>query len=148
MTRTVAGVFLLVMAWGYSVAISQEAPAASTWDGVFTEEQAKRGEEAYQGTCAACHGTELVSVDNETPSLTGPRFDVSWVGKTIGERFDAMRKTMPATEPGSLDEKTYADIIAYILKFNGYPAGTQELPADFDALGKIVVESKDKKKQP
>jgi mono/diheme cytochrome c family protein len=129
----------LLLAGGLAVA-AQDAAPGSIWSGVFSEAQAKRGEEAYQASCAGCHGVDLVSVDSETPSLTGPRFNTSWVGKTIGDRFDVIRKTMPATDPGTLDDQTTIDIVAFILKTNGYPAGQAELGVDAAALGKITIE--------
>jgi hypothetical protein len=37
---------------------------------------------------------------------------------------------MPQTEPGSLSQQAYLDIVAYILQRNEYPAGSDELTAD------------------
>ena len=39
---------------------SQGSETRSVWDGVYTEEQAKRGEELYRKECASCHGYTLV----------------------------------------------------------------------------------------
>jgi quinoprotein glucose dehydrogenase len=130
---------VILLRWGLAAAPGQEAPA-SIWDGVFSKAQAERGKNAYQASCATCHGDDLVAVDPEAPSLTGPRFKAEWIGKTIGERFQLARDTMPSNDPGSLDDKTYVDIMAFILDFNGYPAGARELEPDVDALGRIVIE--------
>ena len=138
MKMTVAIVGLLVVG-GFSSAITQSAQPRSTLDGVFSEAQAKRGEDAYQGSCAQCHGDDLISVDSETPSLTGPRFKAEWVGKTLSERFELIRTTMPSMNPGNLDDQTNIDIVAFILKFNGYPSGKQDLAADLQTLATITI---------
>src|SRR6266481_2816818 len=41
-----------------------EAESRSVWDGVYTEDQAKRGETIYQKECAACHGAMLTGGDS------------------------------------------------------------------------------------
>ena len=61
------------------------AQAKSQWDGVYTEAQAKRGEDAYSASCGSCHGDDLVSHDAEAPSLTGARFTSQWTGKTLAQ---------------------------------------------------------------
>jgi hypothetical protein len=43
-------------------------------------------------------------------------------------------KTMPPPNPGSLPDDTYADIVAYVLDFNGFESGDAELPVDSEAL--------------
>jgi len=57
------------------VARAQEtvATSRSVWDGVYTEEQAKRGEELYRKECASCHGETLVGGGGAAP-LTGGTF--------------------------------------------------------------------------
>ena len=42
----------------------------SVWDGVYTAEQAKRGEALYGQHCAACHGGTLLGAE-AAPALTG-----------------------------------------------------------------------------
>jgi mono/diheme cytochrome c family protein len=108
---------------------------------VYSDAQAKRGEDAYMGSCAQCHGDNLITVDAETPSLTGPRFKSEWTGKTLSERFELIKTTMPATNPGNLSDQANIDILAFILKFNGYPAGKEDLAADRAALAAIKVEA-------
>jgi hypothetical protein len=61
------------------------------------------------------------------------------VGKTVANRFRNIRTAMPAGAPGSLDDQTYIDIVAYILQFNGMPAGNQKLMPEVEALEKIVI---------
>jgi S-disulfanyl-L-cysteine oxidoreductase SoxD len=46
---------------------------------------------------------------------------------------------MPADHPGSLTRPEAADLLAYILSFNKFPAGKTELPSDEDSLKKIML---------
>mgnify|MGYP003493898259 FL=1 len=74
------------------------------------------------------------------PSSGGRAFGVKWDGKTLGDTFAYIAANMPQDKPGGLNAQTYADIIAYILKFSRYPAGAAELPGDPKALAGIKVE--------
>ena len=68
--------------------------ASSVWDGVFTDEQAKRGEAAYRQECSNCHGAELEGGDM-TPPLVGGGFTSNWNDLTLGDLFERIRLTMP-----------------------------------------------------
>ena len=136
MTIRAAATCLLLLC-GTSLLHAQESKSTST--GVFTEEQAKKGEAAYQSRCASCHGTDLHSTEAEAPDLTEGAFKFGWQGKTVAERFDTIRKTMPPQRGGSLDDQTYLDIVAYILRFNNVPSGNQALQPDLDKLKQIVI---------
>jgi cytochrome c len=130
----------LLVAGGAVATPAQVAPSHSTAEGVFTDAQAKRGADVYASRCAQCHGDALISRDDESPSLAGIGFKTMWVGKNLADRFSIV-KTMPPTDPGSLDEQTCVDLVAFILKFNGYPTGGQELPADNGVLETIRIEA-------
>src|SRR5260370_19786820 len=97
----------------------------SVWDGVYTEEQAKRGEETYQKECASCHGDSLVGGGGASP-LTGGTFLSNWNGLTVGDLFERIRKTMPQGSLGKLTQQQDADVLAYLLSFNKFPAGKAE----------------------
>ena len=45
----------------------------SVWDGVYTDEQAKRGAPLYSQYCASCHGAELTGGEM-APALVGSDF--------------------------------------------------------------------------
>ena len=109
------------------VADAQEASGPSIWSGVFTAAQATRGNDAYQASCSGCHGGDLRATDPEAVDLTGPRFQAKWNGKTLEERFETIRDTMPLGNANTLGDKTYMDILAFILQFNDFPAGDREL---------------------
>ena len=132
----IAGALLLI---GIAATQAQPAGKTSTASGVFTAEQAKNGEAVFQARCASCHGADLHSTDPEAPDLTEAAFRFGWNGKTIANRFEEIRGTMPYGNAGSLDDQTYLDIVAYILQFNGIPSGAKKLEPDVPTLEKIVI---------
>ena len=138
MTR-LAALACSIAVCGFSLAHAQQAGERTTSSGVFTAEQAKSGERSFQSRCAGCHGTDLHATDPEAPDLTDEGFKFGWLGKTVANRFRNIRIAMPAGAPGSLDDQTYIEIVAYILQFNGSPPGDQKLPPDIDALEQIVI---------
>lgn len=112
----------------------------SVTDGVYTEDQAKRGSLLYNQHCSACHGADLTGGD-EVPALRGESFLANWSGLPLSELFDRIRTSMPGDRPGTLNRQQNADIIAYVLKFDSYPAGGSELPTQTDALRQIRFEA-------
>lgn len=110
-------------------------PAPSTMTGVYTAAQAEEGKPLYDGACAVCHGPTLLG-SFEAPPLTG-RLVANWAGGSVGGLHSYTQKAMPLFAPGSLSAENNAKLVAYILKANGYPAGSKPLPADSAALAKI-----------
>jgi len=131
-----AGAALAMLLLGAWVAAAQDASSHSIWSGVFTEAQAKRGDDAYQASCAGCHGSDLHATDPEAGDFTGAAFRAKWNGKTLQERFELMRDTMPLGNANSLGDKTYLDILAFILRSNDFPPGNQELVPE---TAKVIV---------
>jgi S-disulfanyl-L-cysteine oxidoreductase SoxD len=111
-------------------------PPASVWDGVYSEEQAGRGQPLYVKECAACHGSSL-SGGETAPPLTGSAFMANWSGLTVGDLFERIRLSMPEGRPGTLSRQQNADILAYMLSVNQFPAGKAELQKDTDRLKQI-----------
>ena len=111
--------------------------AKSVKEGVYTAEQAKRGEAMYKENCAACHGEDLAG-SGPMPALAGNDFVANW--KTVGDLFEKTHSSMPASAPGSLSEQQTSDIIAFMLSKSNFPAGTTELAAKQDALMQIKIE--------
>jgi mono/diheme cytochrome c family protein len=94
----------------------------------------------YLQECAACHGRDLEAVTEfGAPPLAGDQFLKRWQGKTVRALFELTRATMPLDSPGRLSRRQYADIIAHVLKANGFSAGDRELPDDNDMLQSIVI---------
>ena len=117
------------------------AQEKTQWDGIFTAEQAKRGETVYSDSCVPCHGPDLGGSDL-APALTGADFASNWNDMKIGDLFDRVSQTMPLSAPGSLTAPQYADVVSFILLKSGAPAGTTELPAKKDALTSIKFAAK------
>ena len=110
----------------------------TVWDGVYTEEQAKRGADVYAEKCAMCHGDSLGGVES-APALTGPQFYATWEGENLNSLFERIRMSMPQDNPGSLSRAQNADIIAHMLHVGGYPAGSTPLEGQAGALTGIKV---------
>jgi mono/diheme cytochrome c family protein len=108
----------------------------SQWDGVYTIEQAKRGEKLYAEKCASCHGPDL-NGGEMAPGLTGGEFTANWNDLSLGDLFERMRISMPQNAPGSLSRPENADILSYILNKGNYPTGQAELPSQTEALNQI-----------
>ena len=134
----VAAAALLVAAGTLSVAVAAQ-DTQSTWDGVFTTEQAQRGSESYQQECAQCHLEDLLG-DGIAPSLIGAPFHFRWSELSVGDMLVAIRTTMPQGAPASLSPRAYVDIVAYMLQANDFPAGDMELPTDQDVLESIIIQ--------
>ena len=111
--------------------------SASVLDGVYTEAQATRGQGEFAQNCAACHGSGLTG-NGEAPALVGAEFISDWAGLTLGDLFDRIRNTMPQDNPGKLSRDVYADILAYVLKENGYPAGQKDMDRRSEYLKAIA----------
>ena len=109
----------------------------TTWDSVYSDSQAKRGESRYGVLCARCHQAELGGAD-ESPALTGGAFLGNWNGHPLSELQERIRTGMPPSSPGSFGLQDITDVVAYLLAYNGFPAGTTDLPVEEMALKGIV----------
>ena|SRR5205809_6654788 len=110
--------------------------AKTQWDGVYTADQAKRGEGLYSQYCASCHGPDLAGGEM-APGLTGGEFSSNWNDLSLGDLFERMRVSMPQNSPGSLSRQQDADILAFVLSKSKFPAGTAELPTQTEQLNAI-----------
>ncbi len=108
--------------------------ARTVWDGVYAEAQAARGVTAFGQSCAGCHA---LAAEGKAP-LVGDPFWKSFAQKTVGDLLDFVSANMPNGNPRSLSESTYRDIVALMLKSNGFPAGNTELRSDNIAAVQIV----------
>ena len=131
----VLGVGLVVLAVAISVAGQEQK---TVWDGVYTEEQAKRGSDVYAERCAMCHGDSLGGVES-APPLTGPAFYANWEGESLNALFERIRMSMPLDNPGSLSRAQNADVVSQMLRVGGYPAGTTALEGQAGVLTGIKV---------
>lgn len=113
--------------WGAVLTAALPAEQSpSVWDGVYTAAQATRGAVVFDAECAACHGPSGAG-GGMAPQLVGAAFSANYDGLTVGDLFDRNRTTMPPGNEGSLTAQQLADITAFMLQFNGFPAGDKEL---------------------
>jgi mono/diheme cytochrome c family protein len=112
--------------------VQEDGSKRSTREGVYTLAQAERGEKLFAARCAVCH---------QTAQLSGPVFLRTWNGQPAEALYDLVRTTMPQENPGSLKPQQYADLLAYIFRINGLPAGDEELKGAPRALRQVIIEA-------
>src|SRR5262249_26012173 len=91
------------------------------------------GAALYRTNCAACHAKV---------QQAGKSFQDAWAGRSLYDLFTRVRTTMPFDDPGKLSAEEYALVLAYLLKLNGYPAGSDPLPTSADELKRIRIEAR------
>ena len=131
-----AGVlFLVVLARGI---LTAQAPAKTVWDGAYTDAQAERAQGTFSATCSRCH---TLTPDGARP-LVGDQFWQANTQKTVGDLLKFVSTNMPnGRDAGSLSPSSYNDLVALILKSNGFPAGTTEVTPE--AVASIQIIPKD-----
>jgi mono/diheme cytochrome c family protein len=132
-----SGVWLAAM----STAAAKTEQVKSVWDGAFTAAQAERGAGTYKTACSECHGGDLMG-DGFAPALTGADFQSNWNDLSVGDFFERIRVSMPPSGPSGVPPAQKADIVAYILNMNKYPAGAGELEPKLEVLKGIKIELK------
>jgi len=144
---------LLVLSAAFST-VKAQTPA-SVWDGAYSQAQAQRGEVQYKQQCAVCHGDALEGdaqsergtlLNRVLPPLSGDVWKGNWNGRPLSDLFDKVIRTMPRDDPGKVSRTDTSDIIAFMLKFNGFPAGKAEMPTDPSLLTETTFESVKPKK--
>lgn len=106
-------------------------------DGVYSDAQATRGQAFYEASCTGCHRADLSGA--EGPELRGDHFSKDFAGKDLKSLYGKIVTTMPGTAPASLSNNVYLDIVAHLLRENGFPAGPNELTSESVAGVRIVA---------
>jgi mono/diheme cytochrome c family protein len=109
-------------------AIRAQETGRTVADGVYTDAQAARGAIVYDAACSGCHRADLGG--NTGPALRDQRFAREFAGKDLKTLFTKTATTMPRGAPGSLGDNVYLDVVAHLLKENGFTAGSHELTTD------------------
>ena len=104
------------------------APATSALG--FSTAQADRGRNVFRSTCTECHYSS---------EFNDRQFKFKWRRRTAGDLFEMVSTQMPEDAPGSLALQQYADIVAFVLRLNGFEPGSAELPPDAAALETISL---------
>lgn len=129
----IMGAAAMLASYG-TVRAAQDA-GKTTWDGVYSDAQATKGEAVYNDKCAKCHGADATGGD--APELTGGGFAADWDGLTVAQLFDRTRTSMPQDNPGSLSRDDTASILAYLFRKNGFPAGATDMSSAGEMVGQI-----------
>lgn len=122
-------------ALAFTVVSNVDVRAAQTKnasEGIYTKAQAERGLTLYDTSCASCH---------ELGKFKGTEFANAWTDKPLLDLHTAVA-SMPMDAPGSLKPVEYAEIIAYFLSINGYPAGQTELDGSEASIKAIKLDAK------
>jgi S-disulfanyl-L-cysteine oxidoreductase SoxD len=126
---------VFLAALGNAIVSGQAKPAGKTvWDGVYTDAQAERATATFSSTCARCH---TLTADGNRP-LSGDKFWEGYTQKTVADLLTFVSKNMPNGQGGTLPGATYNDLVALILKSNGFPAGTTEVTPETVANVQII----------
>lgn len=129
-----AGIGIMVGALAFTP-VKAQSGEKTTWDSVYSAEQATKGQTLYNTQCSKCHGDSAMGGD--APSLADSGFASSWDSLTLQQLFERTRTSMPLDAPGTLSRQETADIIAYLLRQNRFPAGTTDLSSENMHLGMI-----------
>ncbi len=140
--RTAGGLWAIAFLSSALSAQQADGPVRrSVWDRVYTEAQSRRGEALYARHCEQCHGTGLDGdTASEIPGLAFEGFMQRWRGRTADDLLLRMERSMPQAAPGSLTRAEYADLVAYLFKANGFPAGFEALGVDSARLRQVMID--------
>ncbi|MDA1371570.1 MAG: cytochrome c [Proteobacteria bacterium] len=151
LSQSILCVFVLLIVTAPLSVAQQERESngqALVWDGVYTEAQAMRGRDVYEGACGFCHGFRLDGAADDpdmrsAPPLARAKFLRDWEGRSLAVLFELTRTTMPEGNPNSLTDAEYADVIAYMLSVSRIPAGDDELLPELQSLARIVIQQQE-----
>jgi cytochrome c5 len=131
----------------------------------YTEAQAERGKGYFYGSCGFCHTADpatwkttamdrstglgwhrgpvnsysLFASDAWLSSASGiPGRPQRW--STVADLYNKIRTTQPAYDVAGLSLQAYLDMLAYLLKQNGFPAGREELRDDLNQMRNMTLE--------
>ncbi len=97
----------------------------TTADGIFTAAQADRGEALFRSTCSECH---------DSADWTETGFKGRWEEQSVYQLWYYVNERMPYDDPWSLSRQQTTDVLTYIFRLNGLPAGETELATDDDSI--------------
>jgi S-disulfanyl-L-cysteine oxidoreductase SoxD len=127
-----AAVFLAVLA---RAVLTAQTAAKTVWDGAYTDAQAERAQGTFSANCSRCH---TLTSEGARP-LVGTQFWQANTQKSVGDLLKFVSTNMPnGVGAGSLSPSAYNDLVALILKSNGFPAGTFEVAPDSVASIQII----------
>ena len=132
-SRNFALVVMSGLLWVAALAISADAvrgaaAQTTTNDRVYTKAQADGAKAQFTKICADCHPFTAAAKKNaKDVPLGGETFFDDWNGRSLDELITTIALTMPNDGSAVVSEKEAANLTAYILQQNGFPAGTKPL---------------------
>jgi mono/diheme cytochrome c family protein len=123
-----------------SINAQQAAPKGRTvWDGAYTDAQAERARPTFDSRCANCHTLGPEGGVGNGGGLSGDKFWKTFTQTSVLDLVNFVKKNMPnGAAAGSLPPATYNDLVALILKSNGFPAGQAEVAPETVADIQII----------
>jgi hypothetical protein len=120
------------------------AAGRTVWEGVYSPAQAERGKGIYAQQCSGCHGDFLDGdgASGRVVALSGGTFADNWESASLYDLFIKIGRTMPRGSPGMLSSRETLDLMAFLLQYNEFPAGTGDLRESPD-LSLIDIVGKD-----
>jgi mono/diheme cytochrome c family protein len=118
----------------------------------YTDVQAERGRLLFNRHCGYCHSVDP-KIQNVPKSGTMGAYN-TFGGRYLEQRVEAGQHKrlypsvyylftrlaqMPPSDTGSVSQQSKADIVAYILRANGFPPGTNELSTDTGAMKSMMI---------
>ena len=100
--------------------------------------KSSKGPSYTKSTALPVTGSELRGTEGGT-ALVGDRFISKWKDQTMKALYSLTKNTMPKTNPNSLDDESYAALVAFMLNANGFPPGGTELVSGQDKLDHITM---------
>src|SRR5947208_661293 len=143
MTRPQMSVAALATIAGLTLAatsVTAQQKPKNVRDGIFTTAQADAGKQAA-GRCQGCHGPDLTGTDR-APALKGNTFLADFEDGSVNRLFVKVRDTMPPGNTDSLPPEVKLNVVAHLLRENGFPAGATELTLNNDALDSLQITKK------
>jgi hypothetical protein len=106
---------------------SAQVGKKTVWDGVYTSEQANRGEETYDARCTGCHRDDLSGGGDGAAVLRGADFFARWNDKTVGALRDAViisggYHSQPSYRPEALrmtEDELFDEFVSMRLRSGG-----------------------------
>ena len=124
----------IVLTTVFTAGVLLNAQSRTVWEGVYTNAQAERAMATYDSTCSRCHSF----TGQGRGALTGDAFWTAFTQKSVGDLLTFVKTNMPNGNGGSLPAATYNDLVALILKSNGFPAGSTEVSPESVAGVQII----------
>lgn len=116
----------IVVAWALTGLVAAAA-GRTVWDGVYSAAQADRGKDTYAQQCSGCHGDFLDGdgANGRVVALSGSTFADNWESASLNDLFVKIGRTMPRGNPGTLTSADTLNLMAFVLQYNGFPAGAE-----------------------